>query len=305
MKRLSSSGQRLEGLRFGHWAAPQTDALGGSSREGYKPDPQKPSRSAGFFRWPLAICASRLTFTPGFAHGGAAVYPLLTDAELPLPSLVIFDCDGVLIDSEILSADVLIAELAALDIRIDRAHVRAHYVGRSFPTVARLISEAFARPLPADFEMRYRAALLARFETDLHATAGVDTVLSTLKLPKAVATSSSPPRVARSLAITGLAHHFGADVFTASQVPRGKPFPDIFLAVAERFQTAPADCLVIEDSLPGIEAGLAAGMTVLAYLGGSHMRGQAFTPPAGVRTFDNWEDFPQILTNWKTLKDPQ
>jgi HAD superfamily hydrolase (TIGR01509 family) len=218
---------------------------------------------------------------------------------------VIFDCDGVLVDSEILSADVLISELAALNIPIDRAHVRAHYVGRSFPTVARLISDRFATPLPADFEMRYRTALLARFETDLLATPGVDEVLRSLTLRKAVATSSSPPRVARSLAITGLAHHFGADVFTASQVPRGKPFPDIFLAVADRFQTSPAECLVIEDSLPGIEAGLAAGMTVLAYLGGSHMRGQVFTPPPGVQTFDNWKDFPQVLTNWKSLKDPQ
>jgi HAD superfamily hydrolase (TIGR01509 family) len=224
---------------------------------------------------------------------------------VPLPSLVIFDCDGVLVDSEILSADVLISELAALNIRIDRAHVRANYVGRSFPTVARLIAESFATHLPADFEMRYRNALLARFETDLSATRGVDAMLTRLTLPKAVATSSSPPRVARSLAITGLARHFGADVFTASQVPRGKPFPDIFLAVAERFQTPPAECLVIEDSLPGIEAGLAAGMTVLAYVGGSHIRGQAFTPPPGVRTFDNWEDFPQFLANWKSLKDPQ
>lgn len=211
------------------------------------------------------------------------------------PDLIIFDCDGVLIDSEDLSADVLIAELSRLGIHIDRAHVRTHFIGRSFPTVANLIRDSFATSLPDDFEARYRATLLTRFETDLQPTPGIADLLGTLPLPKCVATSSSPPRVARSLAITGLNVHFGPHVFTASQVARGKPFPDLFLFAARHMGHDPDRCTVIEDSRPGIDAGLAAGMRVLAYTGGAHLRDRPFVAPDGVLCFDNWAELPHLL----------
>lgn len=205
--------------------------------------------------------------------------------------LVIFDCDGVLVDSEPISASVLIAELGALGLTITSDYVRDHFLGRSFPTVARNIRESFAIALPEDFEMRYRSSLLARFATELKPTEGVEMLLSRLRPARCVATSSSRPRVTRSLEIAGLAPFFGDDVFTASQVERGKPAPDLFLFAAERMGVTPERTLVIEDSRPGVEAALAAGMAVMVYAGGGH---RPVAPP-GVGSFDNWGDFPQVL----------
>lgn len=209
--------------------------------------------------------------------------------------LVIFDCDGVLIDSELLSAEVLIGLLAPYGVVIDAAYVREHFLGRSFPTVAQIIRGRFSLDLPPDFEARYRQTLLERFETELQPTPGIADLLARFEVRKCVATSSSPPRVARSLAISGLDRFFEADVFTASQVARGKPAPDLFLFAAARMGALPSRTLVIEDSWPGISAAQAAGMQVLLYSGGRHMRGQAHNIAPEVRSFDNWADFTHLL----------
>lgn len=211
-----------------------------------------------------------------------------------VPGLVIFDCDGVLADSEILSASVLIDQLSALDIPMTAAEVRRDFLGRSFPTVARIIRDRFGLPLPEDFEASYRSRLLARYETELRPTPGLADMLDRLSVPSCVATSSSPPRVSRTLQLLGLTERFGPHVFTASQVSRGKPAPDLFLFAAERMGVAPGQTVVVEDSPPGLVAGLAAGMGVLHYRGGSHLRN---VPPAmsGVPCFDNWADFPHLL----------
>ena len=124
------------------------------------------------------------------------------------PDLVIFDCDGVLADSEVLSAKVLIAELAREGVQIDSAYVRRHFLGRSFPTVARTIRDELGHPLPADFEHRYRQRLLALFEDHLRPTPGLLPMLERLTAPACVATSSSPERAARTLALLGLAGRF-------------------------------------------------------------------------------------------------
>ena len=209
--------------------------------------------------------------------------------------LIIFDCDGVLIDSEIISADVLIDELAQLGISIDYAYVRTNCLGRSFPTVAKSIRESFNRPLPEDFEQRYRTALLERFETQLKPTAGIHQVLQDLDIPCCVATSSSPPRVARSLELTDLRKYFGENVYTASQVKNGKPAPDLFLFAAAQMGADPARTLVIEDSKPGLIAAAAAGMNYVAYVGGSHLAGVISENPVGVQSFDNWANFAHLI----------
>ena len=214
--------------------------------------------------------------------------------------LVIFDCDGVLIDSEVISASVLIEEAAAVGITLTRDHVRDHFLGRSFPTVAATIRAEFGAVLPEDFEARYRASLLSRFETGLRLTPGVTDVLARLKVARCVATSSSPPRLARSLAISGLDAWF-PHRFTASEVARGKPAPDLFLHAAARMGVAPAACLVIEDSRPGIEAAQAAGMRAALYSGGSHMGGKGFDTGPDVVPFDDWARFadlwPDLVTD--------
>lgn len=215
--------------------------------------------------------------------------------------LVIFDCDGVLIDSEVLSARILIEEVAAHGVVLTPAYVRDNFLGRSFPTVAQVIRERFALVLPPTFEARYRARLLEQFETDLRTTPGILTLLPRIACLQCVATSSSPPRVARSLAISGLDRHF-SDVFTASLVKTGKPAPDLFLYAAQAMGVDPANCLVIEDSRPGIAAAQAAGMQVLLYTGGSHMQGTAFDTTPPVQAFEHWDRLEQLYPD--LVKDP-
>ena len=208
--------------------------------------------------------------------------------------LLIFDCDGVIADSEVISASLLIRELLVHDIRIDADYVFRNFVGKSFPVVADIIAERFGMTLPSTFVSNYRAALREAFADGLRTTPGLLDMLGQLTCPACVATSSSAPRVANTLEILGLTDRFGADVFTASQVAHGKPAPDLFLFAARAMSTPPARCLVIEDSAAGIEAGLAAGMKVWRYVGGSHIADVARVrdeTPADVMVFDSWHQF--------------
>ena len=188
--------------------------------------------------------------------------------------LVIFDCDGVLIDSEIISAQMLIDELALLGVNIDLAYVARNFLGRSYPTVMETIRQEFQLTLPPEFEEQYRARLLTSFERDLKIMPDVAGVVAALKIPFCIATSSSPIRAAKSLQLVGLGHLAGPQLFTASMVRKGKPAPDLFLHAAAQMGADPARCLVIEDSLTGIRAARAAGMTVWRFTGGSHLAGR-------------------------------
>lgn len=189
--------------------------------------------------------------------------------------LVIFDCDGVLIDSEVISARMLIAELATHGVEVDMAYVARHFLGRSYPVVLKTIRAGFGIDLPDTFEADYRARLMAAFEAELRVMPGAGETIARLAVPFCSATSSSPARAARSLELAGLAGHFSGRLFTASEVANGKPAPDLFLHAAGRMGADPARCLVIEDSLMGLRAARAAGMRVCHFTGGSHMAGVA------------------------------
>ena len=186
--------------------------------------------------------------------------------------LVIFDCDGVLVDSEMLSAGVLMAMMTEEGFPLSEEAFRADFLGRSFAAAALRARERFGRPLPEDFESRYRDRLFARLEAELKPMEGVAEVLSELRVPFCLATSSSPRRLALSLRSSGLARFFEGRCFTASEVPKGKPAPDLFLHAAAKMNVAPGRCLVIEDSELGVRAGLAAGMEVWHFAGGCHVR---------------------------------
>lgn len=213
-----------------------------------------------------------------------------------MKDLVIFDCDGVLIDSEIISAQMLIDELARLGVAIDLAYVARHFLGRSYPTVMETIRRDFGLDLPPQFEDQYRARLLAAFEKDLRIMPHVAGVLENLALPMCVATSSSPRRAAFSLSLVGLGHLAGPRLFTASQVAKGKPAPDLFLHAAKACGADPARCLVIEDSLTGIRAALAAGMEVWRFTGGSHLRGRSLDEPPDSRPHRRFDSFADFFT---------
>ncbi len=185
-------------------------------------------------------------------------------------SLVIFDCDGVLIDSEMISATVLMQQLNAEGIAVDLPYLFEHCLGRSFATVAETVTQSSGRDLPADFEARYREVLLRRFEAELHPMPGAADVLAALRVPACIATSSGTERAQRSLAIAGFGKGKRRKLFTGSMVKRGKPAPDLFLLAANSMRALPRECLVIEDSDMGVQAARAAGMQVWRFTGGSH-----------------------------------
>lgn len=212
--------------------------------------------------------------------------------------LVIFDCDGVLIDSEAISARMLIAELAARGVGVDLSYVAQHFLGRSYAVVLAQIRKDFRIDLPPDFEASYRVRLLDAFERELQIMPGVPDVLEALRVPYCLATSSSPARVARSLEIVGLAGSFEGRITTAAEVAQGKPAPDLFLLASERMGIAPGRTLVIEDSLNGVQAALAAGMTVWRFVGGSHLGPETPPEPPTARPearFDSFADLPVRL----------
>ena len=192
--------------------------------------------------------------------------------------LVIFDFDGVVVDSEVISARMLVAELADYGVTIDLPYVAQHFLGRSYPVVLEQIRREFAITLPQGFEADYRARLVAAFRNGLRVMPGLTETLEALRVPYVIATSSSPARVAQSMEIAGLTHYFDGRITTAAEVTRGKPAPDLLLRAAEKAGIAPENCLLIEDSLAGIRAGLAAGMQVWQFTGGSHFDG--IVPPA-------------------------
>ena len=210
--------------------------------------------------------------------------------------LVIFDCDGVLIDSEVISARMLISELKTHGVEMDMAFVSRHFLGRSYPAVLAEVRTRWGVDLPDRFEADYRARLLAAFERDLKVMPGVVDAIAALDRPYCLATSSSPVRLKRSLELTGLAPMFAGRTFTASEVARGKPAPDLFLHVAARMGADPARCLVIEDSLNGLRAGLAAGREVWRFTGGSHLAGLDLTPPDDAVPHASFARFAEIFT---------
>ena len=182
--------------------------------------------------------------------------------------LLIFDCDGVLVDSEPLSCQIDADVLTGLGIPYTAAEIARDFVGVSLKDmIARIAAER--GPLPEDLGERINRALFARFETDLRPVEGVREALLALPHRRCVASSSVPERIALSLRVTGLDDLFD-DIFSSVQVARGKPAPDLFLHAAARMGADSADCLVIEDSVAGVRAARAAGMRVIGFPGGGH-----------------------------------
>jgi HAD superfamily hydrolase (TIGR01509 family) len=196
----------------------------------------------------------------------------------PQFDLVIFDCDGVLVDSEMLSAGVLMGMMEEVGLPITPEMFRSDFLGRSFASASARVSERFGRPLPEDFNDRYRTRLLATMRGNLHAMQGVERVLQSMAVPFCLATSSSPQRLDVSLTESALGRHFEGRCFTASQVKNGKPAPDLMFFAAHSMKTNPKRCLVIEDSEMGIRSGVSAGMTVWQFAGGSHIKA-GYAPP--------------------------
>ncbi|MBM3490906.1 MAG: HAD-IA family hydrolase [Alphaproteobacteria bacterium] len=210
------------------------------------------------------------------------------------PALVIFDCDGVLVDSEPIANAVFVRHLNRAGFAFTLAEAYAELVGRSLPACLAWLERRFGRPLPPGFVAELERETFAAFRHDLRAVAGVAATVEVLCRAGAkvcVASSGSLDKMRLTLGLTGLWPLFGDQVFSADAVARGKPAPDLFLHAAAQFGIHPAAVAVVEDSAPGLEAGLAAGMRVVAYRGG--VRPPPLPP--GVLTVDNMADLPGLL----------
>jgi HAD superfamily hydrolase (TIGR01509 family) len=185
------------------------------------------------------------------------------------PDLIIFDCDGVLIDSEVLSCRCLSEVLAGYGIELGVDQALDLFLGRSVTAVLEHY-RALGHLIPEKFAADLKTGVRAAFLSSLCPVEGVRSVLEDLRIPHCVASSSDVDRVSFSLSLTGLAPHFDRRLYTSQMVKRGKPAPDLFLYAAEKMQVDPYRTLVVEDSVSGVKAGKAAGMTVWGFVGGSH-----------------------------------
>lgn len=185
-------------------------------------------------------------------------------------TLLIFDCDGVLVDSEVIAFDVLGQMLASLGKPLSMAECRRRFMGRRTPEVLAEIEQELGHSIPADMGARMKMLLFERFRRELKPVAGVKEVLAQIQRPICVASSSGPDRIALSLDVTGLAPFFDNHVFSAEQVARGKPAPDLFLFAANAMGAEPQESIVIEDSPAGVHAARCAGMGILGFAGASH-----------------------------------
>ena len=183
--------------------------------------------------------------------------------------LLIFDCDGVLVDSEPLACRIDAEYLTELGYPFTAEEIVLRFVGVSLKDMVARIEAEHGRRLPTDFGARLTRRILDRFETELQPVRGVRDAVLALPHRRCVASSSTPDRIALSLRAAGLADLFG-DLFSAVEVKRGKPAPDLFLHAAARMGAAPEECVVIEDSAFGVRAARAAGMRVIGFAGGGH-----------------------------------
>ncbi|MGH6694163.1 HAD family hydrolase [Sphingopyxis sp.] len=188
------------------------------------------------------------------------------------PAAIIFDFDGVVADSEVRANLSLAESLTAAGMPATYDECLRDYYGHNWQEIERRIIARYGRALPADFRETHRERARARYMDGFDAVPGVGDFLGTLgSMPRAIASSSRAEYIGWALGLFGLGHHFGEHVYSADGWDRGKPHPDIYLAAAKGLGVDPAQCLAIEDSPTGAQAGLAAGMTVVGFCGAGHI----------------------------------
>jgi HAD superfamily hydrolase (TIGR01509 family) len=213
--------------------------------------------------------------------------------------LIIFDCDGVLVDSEVISCQAHAEVLTRHGYPITSEQVFDRFLGRSTRQANLEIEAELGRSLPGDYHVQLQDELFRAFEADLQAVPHIHAALDLIDRAVCVASSGSPQRMRVSLGRTGLYDRFAPNIFSASQVERGKPAPDLFLFAAKQMDTTPDRCVVVEDSIAGIIAAHAAGIPALGFCGGSHCRpGQAdaLRAAGAAATFDDMRQLPDLIT---------
>lgn len=214
---------------------------------------------------------------------------------------VIFDCDGVLVDSEVLSAAVVCEMARELGALLDQGRTLELIRGRKVALWVRELGEMCGRSLDGAFVTEFRARSAALFDERLCAVPGVEGVVSALDLPYCTASSAPLDKINRTLGITGLRRYFSGRIYSAYEVGIWKPDPGLFLHAAKDMGAEPKMCAVVEDSMVGVQAGVAAGMTVFAYV--PEEESEKFTR-VGATAFHSMDVLPTLLDEWKLGRNP-
>lgn len=207
--------------------------------------------------------------------------------------LVIFDCDGVLVDTERIAVRVDVRVLAELGWTMTEAEVVERFMGRSDAHFVSEVEAHLGRPLPGDWEIPYQSWYRRAFEAELTPVDGIVEALDAITLPTCVASSGTHERIRFTLGLTGLYPRFDGRIFSVQDVVNGKPAPDLFLHAAKSMGVEPARCIVVEDSRYGVAAARAAGMRALGYAGGLTPRAWLEGPDTIV--FDDMRQLPGLL----------
>ena len=209
--------------------------------------------------------------------------------------LVIFDCDGVLVDSERVAVRIDARVLAELGWTLTEVEIVERFVGLSDAAMTKAIEAHLGRVLPGDWQAGFEQLYRDAFAAELTAVDGIVQALDAIALPTCVASSGSHDKMRYTLGLTGLYDRFVGRIFSVSEVSRGKPAPDLFLHAAKRMGVAPEACAVVEDSRYGVEAARAAGMRAFGYAGGL-TRADLLSGPNTV-VFTDMRDLPRLLAD--------
>jgi len=209
--------------------------------------------------------------------------------------LVIFDCDGVLVDSEPIANRVLAEQLRKTGVSIPESEVMRRFVGKTRGQCLALAAEILGHALPERFGAQWDAALFDALRKEVRPAPGVPELLRVLSIPYCVASNGMPDRVRVTLESAGLLRHFDGRIFTSADVAHPKPAPDLFLHAAASLKTAAAECVVVEDTPTGVNAGHAAGMRVLGYIGNSTSDADALEAAGAAMVFNDMRELPALL----------
>lgn len=184
--------------------------------------------------------------------------------------LAMFDCDGVLLDSEIIACQADAEAYTALGYPMTTQEISRRFAGMPDEAVDAALVKEMGKPLPANFRRTIKRAVIEKYRTELRAVDGAPALLSSLRTAKCIASSAAPAKLALGLIETELFELVYPHIFSTRLVEKGKPHPDIFLYAALRMEAEPKRCVVIEDSVAGVTAAKSAGMTCIGFTGGSH-----------------------------------
>jgi beta-phosphoglucomutase-like phosphatase (HAD superfamily) len=228
-----------------------------------------------------------------------------------LISAVIFDCDGVLVDSEVLALEVELAILAEQGLNFEREDYVTRFMGLSHEAFHDVIDaeakKRLGRSISDDIRDEMARRLRQTMIAKLTEVPGANQAVAGTPLLKAVASSSTKEGLERKLRQVGLWSHFEPHVYSADHVAKAKPAPDLFLHAAEQLGVSPADCLVLEDSVNGVVAARAAGMRVWGFLGGGHVHdglGRRLTEAGAERLVRDWPEAAALLAALPRLQTP-